>query len=143
VHTDAGVIGECFNGNDDELQGAIIRMIHDEMAPRLVGQPVMGVTQAWELMRASTEPFLRDRRVALRAMALVDSALHHAAGKLAGLPLHVMWGNARADVPVVALGGYYRETHQMLVEMLRREVAVMLPIKRVHPLELALRRTPR
>src|ERR1700736_3643262 len=49
VHTDAGVIGECFNGNDDELQGAIIRMIHDEMAPRLVGQPVMGVAQAWEL----------------------------------------------------------------------------------------------
>ena len=34
VHTDAGLVGECFNGNDDELQGQIIRMIHDEMEPR-------------------------------------------------------------------------------------------------------------
>jgi D-arabinonate dehydratase len=113
VHTDAGVVGECFNGNDDDLQAAIIRMIHDEMAPRLVGQPAMGVAEAWDLMRASTEPFLRDRRVSLRAMALVDSALHDVAGKLAGLPLHVMWGSARADVPVVALGGYYREKDEL------------------------------
>jgi L-alanine-DL-glutamate epimerase-like enolase superfamily enzyme len=121
LHTDAGVVGECFNGNDDELQGAIIRMIHDEMAPRLVGQPVMGVSEAWELMRVATEPFLRDRRVSLRAMALIDSALHDAAGKLAGLPLHVMWGSARTDVPVVALGGYYRDKHEL--EGLAEEVA--------------------
>src|SRR5262249_31554817 len=94
VHTDAGVVGERFNGNDDQLQCAIIRMSHEEMAPRLLGQPAMGVAEAWERMRGSTEPFLRDRRVSLRAMALVDSALHDAAGKLAGLPLHVMWGSA-------------------------------------------------
>src|ERR1700676_1866681 len=82
VHTDTGLVGECFNGNDDELQHQIIRMIHDEMEPRLVGRPVAGVSEAWELMRVATEPFLRDRRVALRAMALIDSALHNAAGKL-------------------------------------------------------------
>jgi D-galactarolactone cycloisomerase len=121
VHTDTGLVGECFNGNDDELQGPIIRMIHDEMEPRLVGRPVVGVSEAWELMRVATEPFLRDRRVALRAMALIDSALHDAAGKLAGMPLHVMWGSARSDVPVVALGGYYRDKHEL--EGLAQEVA--------------------
>ena len=51
VHTDTGLVGECFNGNDDELQDQIIRMIHDEMAPRLAGRPVAGVSEAWELMR--------------------------------------------------------------------------------------------
>src|SRR5215212_5262856 len=35
VYTDAGVIGECFNGGDDELQGAIMRVIADEMTPKL------------------------------------------------------------------------------------------------------------
>ena len=33
--------------------------------------------------------------------------------------------------------------HQLLVEVLHREVAVALSIKLVHPLELALRRTAR
>ena len=121
VHTDTGLVGECFNGNDDELQDPIIRMIHDEMAPRLAGRPVAGVSEAWELMRLSTAPFLRDRRVALRAMALIDSALHDAAGKLAQMPLHLMWGSARVEVPVVALGGYYRDQHDL--EGLAEEVA--------------------
>ena len=109
VHTSAGVVGECFNGNDDELQGAVIRMIHAELAPRLAGADVLGIEQAWQSMRPATEPFLRDRRVALRAQACVDSALHDAAGKLLGVPLHRLWGSAAADVPVIALGGYYRE----------------------------------
>jgi D-arabinonate dehydratase len=121
VHTDAGVVGECFNGGDDELQGAIIRMIADEMAPRLIGRRVMAIDEAWGLTRISTEPFLRDRRVALRAQACIDSALHDAVGKLVGLPLHVLWGSARTEVPVVLLGGYYREDNEL--EGLADEVA--------------------
>ena len=34
-------------------------------------------------------------------------------------------------------------THKLLVEMLHREVAVLLPEESLHPLELARRRTPR
>lgn len=109
IHTDAGVVDKCFNGNDDELQGAILRMIHEEMAPRLVGQRVVAIEDAWTMTRRATEPFLRDRRIALRAQACIHSALHDAVGKLANLPLSVMWGAARTDVPVFALGGYYRE----------------------------------
>ena len=93
VYTDAGVIGECFNGGDDELQGAIMRVIADEMTPKLIGRKVIAIEEAWDLTRASTEPFLRDRRIGLRAQACVDSALHDAVGKLAGLPLHVLCGS--------------------------------------------------
>jgi D-galactarolactone cycloisomerase len=113
AYTDAGVIGECFNGGDDELQGAIMRVIADEMTPKLIGRKVMAIEEAWDLTRASTEPFLRDRRIGLRAQACIDSALHDAVGKLAGLPLHVLWGSALTEVPVIVLGGYYRDWDEL------------------------------
>lgn len=121
VHTDAGVVGECFNGNDDELQPAIIHLIQNELAPMLIGRKVAAIDDAWAATRRATEPFLRDRRVALRAQACVDSALHDAVGKLAGVPMHILWGGARERVPVVALGGYYREKGDL--EALADEVA--------------------
>jgi D-arabinonate dehydratase len=121
VHTDVGLIGECFNGNDDELQGAVRKMIHDELEPLLVGRSVMGIEEAWAATRVATEPFLRDRRVALRAQACVDSALHDAVGKLLGVPLHVLWGRATREVTVTALGGYSRERNEL--EGLVEEVA--------------------
>jgi D-arabinonate dehydratase len=113
VHTDVGIIGECFNGNDDEIQADIIRLIHDELAPRLKGRSVIGIEEAWAAMRVATEPFLRDRRVPLRAQSCVDCALHDAFGKLVGLPLHMLWGRAERQVRVTALGGYYREREEL------------------------------
>lgn len=141
VHTDAGVVGECFNGNDDELQGAIIRLIHDELEPRLKGRNVIGIEEAWAAMRGATEPFLRDRRVALRAQSCVDSALHDAVGKLFGVPLHVLWGRADRQVRVAALGGYYRERDELAG--LAEEVAE-LKAHGIHGLKLKVGgRTPR
>jgi D-arabinonate dehydratase len=113
IHTDADLVGECFNGNDDDLQGAIIRMIHEEMAPLILGKPVTAIEEIWALTRRATEPFMRDRRVALRAQGCIDSALYDAVGKFFGKPLHVLWGSARTDVPAVALGGYYRERDEL------------------------------
>ncbi|WP_159590043.1 mandelate racemase/muconate lactonizing enzyme family protein [Hydrogenophaga sp. BPS33] len=113
VHTDAGIVGECFNGNDDELQPAVRRLIHDELEPLLLGQPVCAIEDLWARTRRATEPFLRDRRVALRAQACIDSALHDAVGKLAGAPIHQLWGGAKTEVPVIALGGYYRQENDL------------------------------
>ncbi|MBN9475884.1 MAG: hypothetical protein ABS43_21560 [Bordetella sp. SCN 67-23] len=135
IHTDAGVVGECFNGNDDELQPDIIRLIHDELEPLLKGRRVAAIDDAWAATRRATEPFLRDRRVALRAQACVDSALHDAVGKLAGLPLHLLWGGARERVPVVALGGYYRQSGDL--EALTDEVAELKAFG-IHGLKLKL-----
>jgi D-arabinonate dehydratase len=120
IHTDAGVIGECFNGNDDALQASVINMMNEEMTPLLIGQPVASIEDIWSLTRKSTEPFLRDRRVALRAQSCIDSALHDAIGKLVGLPINVLWGGAKKDIRVFALGGYYREKNDL--EGLAQEV---------------------
>ncbi|TQL45031.1 L-alanine-DL-glutamate epimerase-like enolase superfamily enzyme [Homoserinimonas aerilata] len=108
IHTDAGIVGECFLGNDDELQPRIIAMIRDELEPLLIGRRIVAIDEAWDATRASTVPFLRDRRIALRAQACVDAAMHDALGKIAGLPINVMWGAAKQRIPVFALGGYYR-----------------------------------
>ncbi|MDO9436414.1 hypothetical protein [Hydrogenophaga sp.] len=113
IHTDAGIVGECFNGNDDELQSAVRKLIHDELEPLLLGQPVCAIEDIWARTRRATEPFLRDRRVALRAQACIDSALHDAVGKLAGAPIHQLWGGAKDQVPVIALGGYYRKENDL------------------------------
>lgn len=120
IHTDAGVIGECFNGNDDALQASVISMINEEMAPLLIGQSVASIEDIWSLTRKSTEPFLRDRRVALRAQSCIDSALHDAIAKSVGLPINVLWGGAKKHIRVFALGGYYREKNDL--EGLAQEV---------------------
>jgi len=135
IHTDAGVLGECFNGNDDALQADIVNMIQNEMAPLLIGHRVCAVDDAWALTRRASEPFIRDRRVALRAQACIDSAIHDAIGKLANLPLHILWGGARQSVPVVALGGYYRETGDL--EGLAEEV-LELKAFGIHGMKLKL-----
>jgi len=135
IHTDAGIVGECFNGNDDELQGAVVGLIENELAPLLVGCRVAAIEDLWASTRRATEPFLRDRRVALRAQACVDSALHDAIGKLLRVPIHVLWGGARASVPVVALGGYYRQSGDL--EGLAQEVAELKAFG-IHGLKLKI-----
>ncbi len=120
IHTDAGVIGECFNGNDDALQASVIQMIQQEMAPMLIGHEITAIEDAWLLTRKATEPFLRDRRIALRAQSCIDSALHDAIGKLVNLPINVLWGGAKKQIRVFAIGGYYREKDDL--EGLQQEV---------------------
>ncbi len=135
IHTDAGVIGECFNGNDDALQASVISMINEEMAPLLIGQSVASIEDIWSLTRKSTEPFLRDRRVALRAQSCIDSALHDAIAKLVGLPINVLWGGVKKHIRVFALGGYYREKNDL--EGLAQEVEELKSFG-IHGLKLKL-----
>ncbi len=113
IHTDTGIIGECFNGNDDALQASVIQMIQEEMAPALIGKSVSSLEDIWALTRKATEPFLRDRRIALRAQSCIDSALHDAIGKLVNLPINILWGGAKKEIKVFALGGYYREKNDL------------------------------
>ncbi len=85
VHTDAGVVGESYNGGDDELQAPIVKMI-GTMAG---SSPAIGCRRlATSGKTRLRESFFQDRRIPLRAQACIDSALHDAVGKLAGKPLH-------------------------------------------------------
>lgn len=108
VHVEGGLVGECFNGNDDSYQAEILRIIEDEMAPRVTGLPVMAVERSWDAMRAPSRNFLRHRSLVRKAQACVDSAIWDAVGKICGQPLHRLWGGYSDKVRVLCLGGYYQ-----------------------------------
>lgn len=108
VYTDQGIVGECFGNNEDTGQAEILRLIRDELAPVLIGRDAFLVEACWEAMQPATRDILRDRRMAIRAIACVDAALWDAVGKALNVPLHKMWGGYGDDVAAYAMGGYYR-----------------------------------
>ena len=83
------------------------RIIHDEIAPRLVGEDAFAIERCWELTRPATFDILRDRRLGLVACACVDTALWDAVGKALGQPLWRLWGGYRGRLPMISIGGYY------------------------------------
>lgn len=109
VYTSGGLIGECYNGDSDAEQGDVLKILWDEMVPRLIGRSAWNVQRCWELMFESTRDILRDRGLVLQAMACIDSALMDLIGKAAGVPLRRLWGGYRDELPLIAIAGYYTD----------------------------------
>lgn len=109
VVTDQGVVGECYNADADEEQATIVRIVHDELAPLVVGKDAVAVEGCWEAMRRITFDQLRDRRFAMQAIACVDSAIWDAVGKALNIPLWRLWGGFRDAIPMIGIGGYYTD----------------------------------
>jgi D-galactarolactone cycloisomerase len=107
IHTSDGVVGEAYNADTDEEQQDVLAIIRDEIAPLIVGMDIQRIEQVWEAMVPVTLDQLRDRAIAMQAIACVDSAMWDAAGKYAGLPLWKMWGGYRDRIPMIGIGGYY------------------------------------
>ncbi|GAA4333900.1 mandelate racemase/muconate lactonizing enzyme family protein [Pigmentiphaga soli] len=146
VHTAEGIVGECFSNNEDRGQPEIVRLIGEEILPRLKGRSAFHVEACWEAMYPITRDFLRDRRMPIRAIACVDAALWDAVGKAVGLPLHRLWGGMRDEVPAVAMGAYYNDGNDLQIvhdemAMLRRQgfAGCKLKIGRLSPEQDALR----
>ncbi|MDH3308216.1 MAG: mandelate racemase/muconate lactonizing enzyme family protein [Acidimicrobiia bacterium] len=108
IYTDQGLVGESYNGDEVHTQREIGRIITDEILPRLSGQDPLMVEQCWQTMLPLSFDILRDRRLVLMAMAAVDSALWDLVGKAASMPLFQLWGGARSELPIIAIGGYYK-----------------------------------
>src|SRR5579864_2610211 len=80
LYTHEGIIGEVYTGDTDAEQDTIVRIIHEELAPVLVGQDAMYPERCWQLMQPSTYDILRDRGLALQAIACIDAAIWDAFG---------------------------------------------------------------
>jgi D-galactarolactone cycloisomerase len=117
VHTDEGIVGEAYAGDEDAGLLEIDRIIHEEIAPILRGADAMAIERCWELTRPSTFDILRDRRLGLVACACVDSALWDAIGKALRQPLWRLWGGYRDRVPMIAIGGYYDSPRSIAEEV--------------------------
>ncbi|HTW99609.1 MAG TPA: enolase C-terminal domain-like protein, partial [Acidimicrobiales bacterium] len=109
VRTSAGVVGEAYAGDEDATLRQIERIVHEEIAPAVVGHELLATERSWQAGFPATFDILRDRRIGLVALANVDAAIWDAIGKFLGLPLWRLWGGYRKRVPLIAIGGYYGE----------------------------------
>jgi L-alanine-DL-glutamate epimerase-like enolase superfamily enzyme len=117
--TQQGVVGEVYTGDTDKEQADILKIIHDELAPALVGMDVFNTEGCWEAMKPATYDILRDRGVVMQAIAAVDCAIWDTLGKALEMPLYKLWGGYQDRLPMIAIGGYYGQTRDELT----REVA--------------------
>jgi D-galactarolactone cycloisomerase len=107
LFTADGVVGEVYNGDTDAEQSIVVDIIHRELAPRLIGLSATDPEGAWLAMEPSTNDILRDRGLALQAIACLDSAIWDAFARAVGLPLHRLWGSVTDSLPMSVIGGYY------------------------------------
>ena len=109
VHTADGIVGEAYTGDEDAGLLDIDAIVHNEIAPAVIGLDAMATERCWEAGHPATFDILRDRRHGLVALAGVDAAIWDAVGKALGQPLWRLWGGFRNRVPLIAIGGYYGE----------------------------------
>jgi D-arabinonate dehydratase len=109
VYLAGGIVGLAYNGDTDAEQATIVSIIVDEIIPSLVGRSALNIEGCWEAMLPTTFDILRDRSLALQAMACVDSALWDALGKHFGVPLYQLWGGYRDRLTAICIGGYYSD----------------------------------
>ncbi len=117
IYSEDGLIGEAFVGDEDHINDQIVRVIRDEITPKLIGEDAFAVERCWELARPATWNILRDRRIGLVACAAVDSAIWDAVGKALGQPLWRLWGGYRDRIQVIWTGGYYNTDVPIAKEM--------------------------
>src|SRR5260370_35106795 len=84
IRTREGLTGESYNGDADEEQALIARIIDEEILPLLKGGDGWKVEGCWERMLPVTFNILRDRTLGLQAMPAVDRALCDLLGEAVG-----------------------------------------------------------
>lgn len=124
IRTSSGLVGEAYNADEDEpLQSEIRAIIHDELAPQVIGLDVTQVEKIWEAMLPATFDQLRPRWYAMQAIACIDSAVWDAIGKTYGQPLWRLWGGYRDRVPMIGIGGYYiPDSEEAKEQAIEREI---------------------
>jgi D-galactarolactone cycloisomerase len=117
-----GIIAETYSGDTDDEQALIVGIIHDELAPAILGKSARDPEGRWRDMEPATNNILRDRGLALQAIAALDTAIWDALGRAAGLPLYRLWGAVTDEVPISVIGGYYHLDAGQTAETVRRYV---------------------
>ena len=109
VYLAGGIVGESYNGDTDAEQEVIVAILRDEVVPTILGRSILNQEGCWEGMLPPTYDILRDRSLALQAIACVDSAVWDALGKALNVPLYQLWGGYRDSLEAICIGGYYTD----------------------------------
>lgn len=117
VHTDAGMVGEVYGGDEDHTQHEIVDLIRGHYAPLLIGEDPRDVERLWERLfsypvdlgnRSLHVLDLHNHAIRTQAIAAIDMALWDLLGKIYDVPVYKLLGGYRDRVPVIAIGGYYQ-----------------------------------
>ena len=108
MRTEGGLVSEIYNGDNREQGPEIVRLIHDELAPRVRGLSILEGERIWERLFALSHTS-RDRKVLLEAIACVDCALWDLVGKALGKSVCALLGGYRRSLPIISIGGYYMQ----------------------------------
>ena len=104
-----GLVGESYNADEDKEQEDIINIINNELFEIIRTEEHPSPYGYWEAMIPITFDQLRDRKLATRAIASVDSALWDLYAKRLNVPVRKLWGGYRDDIPIIGIGGYYSD----------------------------------
>ncbi len=108
MRTEGGLVSEVYNGDNREHGLEIVRLIQEELAPRVRGMRILDGERIWERLFALTHAS-RDRKTLLEAIACVDCALWDLAGKALNQSVCALLGGYRDRLPIISIGGYYME----------------------------------
>src|SRR5256885_16706625 len=108
MRTEGGLVSEVYNGDNREHGPEIVRLIHDELAPRVRGLSILDTERIWERLFALSH-VSRDRKTLLEAIACVDCAVWDLVGKAVGRCACELLGGYRSELPIISIGGYYME----------------------------------
>lgn len=121
IETDDGIVGWGEGKNAAGSAGtysALVHLINDEIAPRLIGRDPCDISAIWEMLyngvRHETAaaaghamPELSRRGLSVAAISAVDIALWDILGKSLGVPVWKLLGGRKADrLPAYASGGW-------------------------------------
>lgn len=121
VYTDTGLVGETFGGDEDRTQTEIVDLIRTHFEPLLLGEDPRDVERLWRKMffcnvdlgnRGLHTLDLHNRGILMQAISAVDMALWDLLGKIFNVPLYKLLGGCRDKVPVIGIGGYYKQDNE-------------------------------
>ena len=124
IHTDEQIKGLgyslVFGGGGAE---AIHAYLETRLKPVLLDEDPLFVERLWQKMfRADIG--MRKQGVAGCALSVLDIALWDIAGKIAGLPLHKLWGAVTDKVPAYGSGGWSSYSEVELIEEAQKYAAL-------------------
>src|SRR5881396_1759123 len=108
MRTEGGLVSDVYNGDNREHGPEIVRLIHDELAPRVRGLSILETERIWERLFTLSHTS-RDRKTLMEAIACVDCAVWDLVGKAGGKSVCALLGGYRERLPIISIGGYYMD----------------------------------
>lgn len=106
IDTDAGVKGEAYNFTMNATRLDVLQGMIESLSHHVIGRDPHDVEAMWDAMWRDIN-FFGHKGITLFAISTLDTACWDIVGKVAGQPLHKLFGACREAVDVYASGGLW------------------------------------